>query len=211
MWRWSKSSKKSGDIPKEHLVPLQPGPPEAPKAKVILITGTSGSGRKRAAKQLSADLGIPYVIPYTTRPIRPNENDGEHYRFIADSQFRSMADAQTFFQSVQLERGQYGISREELSSALEQSQTAIVVVNREGVQAFRKEFGEQALRIFLYVTKEDIRLRLEREEAPVGLLEEYLKNYMEDVLYKKESDYLLQNMEPSVTVEKIKAFLQDKI
>ncbi|MNW50265.1 hypothetical protein D3C74_277130 [compost metagenome] len=60
------------------------------------------------------------------------------------------------------------------------------------------------------MTKEDIRLREEREGAPPEVIEEYLRNYSEQVVYKKESDYLLQNIDPAATLEKIKVFLQEK-
>lgn len=205
MWNWLKSSKTLAITQEPDNAVFETEHNEATKLKVIVITGTSGSGRKGMAKQLSADLGIPYILPYTTRAIRPHEHDGVHYHFISTDQFQSMMEKHVFFQTVHLERGSYGISEEELSPS------AIVVVNREGAQAFRKHYGNEAIRIFLYVTKDDIRLRLEREEAPDELVEEYLHNYTEQVVYKKESEYLLQNIEPAATIEKIKEFLQDKL
>ncbi len=216
MWKWLKSSKATSDPARSEAAaatqadaPLTDGLP--PQPKVIIITGTSGSGRKSIAKQLSTDLGLPYVLPYTTRAIRMGERDGEHYRFIAEADFQAMASRQEFSQSVRLERGSYGIAERDLSEALEQYGAAVVVVNHEGMQTLRKRFGPQAIRIFLYVTKEDIRLREEREGAPPEVVEEYLRNYSEQVIYKKESDYLLQNIDPAETLAKIKVFLQDKI
>ncbi|MGG6311393.1 guanylate kinase [Paenibacillus macerans] len=183
----------------------------AHRPKVIIITGTSGSGRKSVATQLSADLGIPYVRPYTTRAIRPGEQNGAHYHFVSDAEFQAMADRQEFCQSARLERGSYGIAERELAEALEQRGAALMVVNWQGVQAFRNRYGPQAIRVFLYVTKEDIRLREEREGAPPEVVEEYLRNYSEQVVHKKESDYLLQNIDPAATLAKIKVFLQDRI
>ncbi|MCT2194317.1 guanylate kinase [Paenibacillus phoenicis] len=216
MWKWLKGSKATSDPARSEAAaatqadaPLTDDLP--PQPKVIIITGTSGSGRKSIAKQLSTDLGLPYVLPYTTRAIRTGERDGEHYRFIAEADFQAMASRQEFSQSVRLERGSYGIAERDLSEALEQYGAAVVVVNHEGMQTLRKRFGPQAIRIFLYVTKEDIRLREEREGAPPEVVEEYLRNYSEQVIYKKESDYLLQNIDPAETLAKIKVFLQDKI
>lgn len=212
MWDWLKSTKTSAT--KQELQQNQPAetnPIDATKVKVIVITGTSGSGRKSTAKQLSLSLGIPYVFPYTTRAIRPLERNGEHYHFISDAEFQAMLERNEFFQTVHLERGNYGISELDLLTALEAHKAAVVVVNHEGVQAFRKKFGDAALRIFIYVTKDDIRLRLEREGVPSGIMEEYLGNYTEQVIFKKESEYLLQNIDPITTVEKIKGFLQDKL
>ncbi|RRJ67446.1 guanylate kinase [Paenibacillus oralis] len=215
MWKWLKSSKTSPVSPEPVNTPEPANTPgeaggEA-KQQVIIITGTSGSGRKDIAKRLSSGLGVPYVLPYTTRAPRPGEQDGEHYHFITDAEFRALQEKDELCESVRLERGSYGISKHELDRALQQHQAAIVVVNHEGVQTFRKLYGENAVRIFLYVTKEDIRLRLEREGAPSEVLEEYLRNYSDQVIYKRESDFLLQNIETAATLEKIKLFLQERI
>ena len=210
MWDWLKSPKASVETkPELNQQPVEPEHKEASTNKVIVITGTSGSGRKSTAKQLSAKLEIPYVFPYTTRDIRPNERNGEHYHFISAHEFQEMDQKHAFFQSVHLERGSYGILETDLAQAFEQHHAAIVVVNHEGAQAFRKRFGSKAIRIFIYVTKDDIRLRLEREETPSEVLEEYLQNYTEQVIYKRESEYLLQNMGAAQTVEKIIDFLQN--
>lgn len=214
MWDWLKTSKTTHGKPETKAAPdksTEPVPTETPEFKIIIITGTSGSGRKATAKKLSTDLGIPYVLSYTTRAKRPNEQDGEHYHFVSTDEFQAMAGREEFYETVTLERGRYGVSKNELNQALEKRKAAIIVLNWDGVQTFRREFGQGAIRIFLYVTKDDIRLRQEREAAPPEVLEEYLRNYPDQVMHKKESDYLLQNIDPSVTVDKIKAFLHDKL
>lgn len=211
MWNWLKSPKVSSNKQEITNMPVETLQDESPTYKIIIITGTSGSGRKSTAKQLSSALGIPYVFPYTTRAIRPRERDGEHYHFISNDLFKAMKDRDEFFQTVHLERGNYGISKADLFKALEIRQTAIVVVNHEGAQAFRARFGDAAIRIFIFVTKDDIRLRLERESVSYEILEEYLRNYTEQVMNKRQSEFLLQNLDPADTIEKIKVFIQDKL
>ncbi len=210
MWNWLRTSKAS--VAKlENVDQHAETPAETFGPKIIIITGTSGAGRKRTAKQLSAALGIPYVIPYTTRAIRSQERDGEHYHFISEGDFQAMADKHAFIQSVHLERGRYGIAELELVKGLEQHNAVIIVVNHEGARAFREKYGENALRVFIYVTKKDIQLRLEREAAPFDLIDEYLGNYTEQVVYKREAEFLIQNMDPEVTVQRIKEFVEARI
>lgn len=211
MWNWLKSSKSPAD--KAQAPDEAPAIPEQPPGtgnRIIVITGTSGSGRKYTAKRLAAELGIPYVLPYTTRAIRPQETEEEHYHFITETDFLNMAQGGAFFQTVQLERGRYGIAREELDQALAQHRSAIVVVNHEGALTFYRHFGQDVIRIFIYVTKTDIKVRLEAEAAPPEVLEEYLHNYTDQVIYKKDSEFLLQNMDRETTVQRIKAFLLEK-
>jgi guanylate kinase len=208
MWNWLKSSKlpaSKAQVPDE--TPAIPEQPPSTGNRIIVITGASGSGRKYTAKRLASELGIPYVLSYTTRAPRPKETEGEHYHFIAEEDFLAMVETDAFFQTIRLERGRYGIVREELDQALAQRQAAIVVANHEGSEAFHRHYGQDVIRIFIYVTKQDIRVRLEAEAAPPEVLEEYLQNYTDQVIYKKDSEYLLQNMDRESTVQKIKAFL----
>lgn len=211
MWKWRKAVRTpvSGVEPADR--PAETDTVHPSRGKVIIMTGASGSGRKATAKRLSQSLGIPYIQPYTTRGIRPQEAEGEHYHFVTDEAFQDMAERGAFFQTVRLERGSYGIAERELMSALGKHHAVIVVVNHEGAEAFRREFGEDAVRIFLYVTKDDIRVRVEREGVPYGVLDEYLANYTDQVSFKKDSEFLLQNLDPDQTVQKIQMFLKDRL
>lgn len=53
--------------------------------KIFCIMGKSSTGKDTILKSLLAEptLGLRIIIPYTTRPIRAGENDGESYHFCS--------------------------------------------------------------------------------------------------------------------------------
>ena len=54
--------------------------------KIFCIMGKSSTGKDTILKSLLAEpsLGLSLIIPYTTRPIRAGENDGESYHFCSE-------------------------------------------------------------------------------------------------------------------------------
>ena len=61
--------------------------------KLFCIMGKSASGKDTVYKALVNDpeLHLHTVVPYTTRPIREGEAEGENYYFVDESVFCRMA------------------------------------------------------------------------------------------------------------------------
>lgn len=55
--------------------------------KIICLMGKSASGKDTIYKELllSTKLDLKKIVPYTTRPIRENEKDGEQYFFTDEA------------------------------------------------------------------------------------------------------------------------------
>lgn len=54
------------------------------KSKIIAIVGASGSGKTTLVNHIQMVLGIPALISYTTRPMRPGETDGVEHWFVTE-------------------------------------------------------------------------------------------------------------------------------
>ena len=63
--------------------------------RIFCLMGKSASGKDTIYRRLLADasLGLTPVIPYTTRPIRTGEVNGQTYHFCSDAQADRMARA----------------------------------------------------------------------------------------------------------------------
>lgn len=53
------------------------------KPIIFAIVGASGSGKTLMAEYLKDIHGIPTIVSYTTRPMRPGEIDGRDHYFVA--------------------------------------------------------------------------------------------------------------------------------
>lgn len=60
-----------------------------PAGKIFLLMGKSTSGKDTIYKKLILDeeLSLKKVVPYTTRPMRDGETDGEQYFFKNEEQY----------------------------------------------------------------------------------------------------------------------------
>ncbi len=61
--------------------------------KLFCMMGKSASGKDTIYKALVEDdtLGLHTVVPYTTRPIRAGEAEGENYYFVTEEIYGRMA------------------------------------------------------------------------------------------------------------------------
>lgn len=55
------------------------------KPRIICIVGPSGCGKTMLTKFIKAELGAPYLVSYTTRPMRKGEADGVDHYFVCQS------------------------------------------------------------------------------------------------------------------------------
>ena len=63
--------------------------------KIFCVMGKSASGKDTIYRELLAhkELSLRRVIPYTTRPIRDGEVDGDTYFFCSEKQVKELQDA----------------------------------------------------------------------------------------------------------------------
>ena len=62
--------------------------------KLIVLMGKSATGKDTIYKLLKADksLNLQQLVPYTTRPMRAGERDGEAYHFVTEEEFHALLD-----------------------------------------------------------------------------------------------------------------------
>ena len=63
--------------------------------KIYCVMGKSSSGKDTIYSRLMSqkDFNLKKIIPYTTRPIREGEVDGENYHFCTEDQLKKLETA----------------------------------------------------------------------------------------------------------------------
>jgi len=170
---------------------------------IIVLTGTSGSGRKTVARKTGERLGWVPVLSCTTRPPRHSDQPDRDYRYISREQFTEWEQAGDFVQTVEIGNHKYGILSRELEAAMTGNRFVYLILNREGAQALKDRFEEQVVRIFIYVDKQTLRERLESKGTSFEVIEQYLNHYTDEVMYRTTCEYVFENLEVNRTVELI--------
>ena len=133
---------------------------------LIVLTGRSCSGKDTVQKLMMRDLDVQKIVTYTTRPIRPGEQDGVNYHFISPEEFEKKRADGFFLESVgyntmvggKPETWYYGSSVESYREAEQSSEVYTVILTRPGLQALRDQ-GIDCYSVYLDASDEEIRNR----------------------------------------------------
>ena len=119
--------------------------------KVFVLTGNTGTGKTTVANYLNEFYEMPKVITHTTRPPREGEIDQVDYYFESEQSFKE----NHYLESVAYANYRYGSSYEGLERAWEKSPLITIVLDTAGAKTYSEKLGDEAVVIFLTVTKPD--------------------------------------------------------
>lgn len=121
-----------------------------PAAHAFVISGPSGVGKGTVVKPLMEKAtGAWLSLSATTRPPRPGEIDGVHYRFVSDTEFdRLVESGQMLEWAVVHGKHRYGTPRRPVEEALERGVIPVLELDLAGARSIRASMPE-AIQIFL--------------------------------------------------------------
>lgn len=168
--------------------------------RIIVLVGPSGSGKTTIGDLLS-QKGIPKLITTTTRlPRNGEKNEVDYY-------FRKVEDLNPddFIEQTIYNQKLYGLTKEEVSNALENYPVVHVSLDKNGAKAMKEAYPEETLVVFIYVSTEEMRKRMERRGDTQQKISERVAFSEETDELKpiQEADLVLENKSVEETVNKI--------
>lgn len=127
------------------------------KKRILVLTGTSGSGKTTIANQL-AEKGIPRLITSTTRPMRTGEINGKDYHFLQEADMRDVQ----FVEQTDYNGHIYGLSEQSISEGLNKYDAVCIVMDQNGAEALSNAFPGYTQVIHLSVDKQTMTQRMEQ-------------------------------------------------
>ena len=185
---------------------------DPPNPLLIVISGPSGVGKDSVLEEMKL-RGLPFhfVITATTRPPRPEEEDGVDYFFLSQDEFARMIDEGELLEYAVVYQDYKGIPKSQVRKALASGKNVIMRIDVQGAETVRS-LAKDALLIFLTPQNEDElvkRLQKRNTEDNESLKLRIATTRQE---YKKIDlfDYIVVNKDEqlSVTVDMIEAIIK---
>ncbi len=152
--------------------------------------------------------GLHYSISYTTRPPRPNEENGREYHFVSAEKFQKMIDGGDFAEWAEIYGHRYGTSRVVLEQIRNAGRDVIVDIDGQGVRQLReKNLGG----IFIFVlppSLEELEKRLARRKTEgKAALGERLRKARAEMAEARWYEYLIINDKLEMAEKQLKAII----
>lgn len=118
--------------------------------RLTVLAGPTAVGKGTVSADIRARYPEVWLsVSATTRPARPGEVDGVHYRFVSEAEFDAMVAEGEFLEwAVVHGRHRYGTPRRQVQDALAADQPALLEIDLQGARQVRRSMP-QALFVFL--------------------------------------------------------------
>lgn len=190
--------------------------------KIFCVMGKSASGKDTIYRGLLAhkELSLRRVIPYTTRPIRDGEVDGDTYFFCSEKQVQELQDAGKIIElrTYHTVYGPWKYFTVDDGQFDEQTGNYLMIGTLETYGRIRTYFGEDRV-IPIYIEVEDgerlIRAISREREQEEPKYEEMCRRFLADAedfseenLKRNEVNTRFNNLELNATIEQIAEYMK---
>ena len=190
--------------------------------KIFCVMGKSASGKDTIYRELLVhkELSLRRVIPYTTRPIRDGEVDGDTYFFCSEKQVQELQDAGKIIElrTYHTVYGPWKYFTVDDGQFDEQTGNYLMIGTLETYGKIRTYFGEDRV-IPIYIEVEDgerlIRAISREREQEEPKYEEMCRRFLADAedfseenLKRNGVNTRFNNLELNATIEQIAEYMK---
>lgn len=168
-----------------------------PDRKVVIFSAPSGAGKSTMIQyMLQYFPELEFAISATSRAPRGQEQNGKEYYFLSGEEFRRRVENGEFVEWEEVYAGTcYGTLRSETERIWGKGHTIVFDVDVKGGINLKKQFGDQALSIFIMPPSvEELRRRLEGRatDAP-DVIDRRVAKATEELTYAGQFDRVVVN------------------
>lgn len=165
------------------------------RGTLYIISAPSGGGKTSLVNALiTAISDIVVSVSYTTRPMRPGEQDGVNYHFIDESCFQQYLVTNEFLEHAQVFGNHYATGKRWVEEKLAAGIDVILEIDWQGAQQIRKLMPDCVGIFILPPSREALALRLqERAQDEQNVIVQRMAQASAEISHYNEYDYLVIN------------------
>lgn len=184
------------------------------RGKIIVIVAPSGTGKSTLLAKIQKEITeLVWSISCTTRPMREGEVDGKDYFFIKEDEFKQKIQEDAFIEWAKVHSNYYGTLKSFVDEGLEQGKYLLFDLDVQGCDSIKKLYGDEARVIFIEppsVEALEERL-LNRATDSKEVIQERLKNALEELKRKNDFDYNVINDNIDRAYENLKGVINKEL
>lgn len=145
-----------GNVP-----PSSTSSPDLRYGRLIVIAGPGGVGKSTIVGELRRRIPLHFSVSATTRPARPGEVPGFHYRFVTRPEFEAMIENGELLEWAVFNGNYYGTPRDAVLAALADGRDVLLEIEVQGAAQVRRSMPEAVMIFIAPPSMEDLRRRLQ--------------------------------------------------
>ncbi|MFL6602854.1 MAG: guanylate kinase [Steroidobacteraceae bacterium] len=187
-------------------------PPSHHRGRLFVIAAPSGAGKTSLVKALLQRKPELHVsISYTTRKMRPTEEDGREYHFISVADFQQLVDQGLLLEYAQVFDNHYGTGRRPVETELARGNNVVLEIDWQGAQQVRRALPECVTIFILPPSRQSLEERLRnRRTDSEEVIARRLRDAVGDMSHWNEFDYLVVNEDFEKAVDDLASIIEGR-
>ena len=182
----------------------------APAGNLYVIAAPSGGGKTSLVHALlGQERGLRLSVSFTTRPPRPGEVDGVHYRFVDEADFHARNEAGEFLEHARVHGNWYATSATWLADEAAAGHDVLLEIDWQGAAQVRRLVASALTIFILPPSLAALRERLEkRGQDSSEVIARRLDAARDEMRHCGEFDYVIINHEFAAAVADLTAVVR---
>jgi len=179
------------------------------KGTLFIISAPSGAGKTSLVKALCENNNsLRTSVSFTTRPIRPGEENGVHYHFVNHNAFEAMLERSEFLESANVFSNYYGTSQIWVEEQLNAGTDVILEIDWQGALQVRKLLPDSVGIFILPPSRQALEERLNgRGQDDLQVIAKRMAQAKDEMSHYSEFEYLVINDNFNVALSELRTII----
>ncbi|MCL7713104.1 guanylate kinase [Stenotrophomonas mori] len=175
------------------------------RGTLYIVAAPSGAGKSSLVNAtLARDPQIALSISFTSRAMRPGEENGRHYHFVAAEAFERMIAAGDFFEHARVHGDWKGTARQSVEPQLAAGKDVLLEIDWQGARQVRDKVPDAVSVFILPPSRQalDERMR-KRGQDSEAVMAQRLAAARDEMLHYDEFDFVIVNEDFDTAVDEM--------
>jgi len=179
------------------------------KGTLFIISAPSGAGKTSLVKALCENnSSLRTSVSFTTRTIRPGEENGVHYHFVNHDDFEAMLERTELLESANVFGNYYGTSQVWVEQQLDAGMDVILEIDWQGALQVRKLLPDSVSIFILPPSRQALEERLNgRGQDDAEVIAKRMAQAKDEMSHYSEFEYLVINDDFSLALSELRAII----